>query len=155
VPCVHCALYTQQTTPTTVHSRSNPSDIVLTRLFSTVYVGLIISLQISAIFLLPKIASFYTFYAINYLFLMPLKRGLSLPDLKENSSDFFTQDLFSFQVCHTCFFFVFFSFVFFVLQRAFLYFLCTVSGCDGGNRTRNIVVYTWRLSPLSYDRHRH
>ncbi len=39
----------------------------------------------------------------------------------------------------------FFSFVFFVLQRAFLYFLCTVSGCDGGNRTRNIAVYTWRF----------
>ncbi len=38
-----------------------------------------------------------------------------------------------------------FSFVFFfVLQRAFFYFLCTVSGCDGGNRTRNIAVYTWR-----------
>ncbi len=45
----------------------------------------------------------------------------------------------------------FFSFVFIVLQRAFFYFLCTVSGCDGGNRTRNIAVYTWR--PLSYDRH--
>jgi hypothetical protein len=39
-----------------------------------------------------------------------------------------------------------------VLQRAFFYFLCTVIGCDGGNRTRNIAVYTWR-SPLSYDRH--
>ncbi len=47
----------------------------------------------------------------------------------------------------------FFFFFFLVLQRAFFYFLCTVSGCDGGNRTRNIVVYTWRLSPLSYDRH--
>jgi hypothetical protein len=40
-----------------------------------------------------------------------------------------------------------------VLHRAFFYFLCTVSGCDGGNRTRNIAVYTWRFSPLSYDRH--
>ncbi len=40
-----------------------------------------------------------------------------------------------------------------MLQRAFFYFLCTVSGCDGGNRTRNIAVYTWRFSPLSYDRH--
>ncbi len=43
--------------------------------------------------------------------------------------------------------------MFFVLHRAFFYFLCTVSGCDGGNRTRNIAVYTWRFSPLSYDRH--
>jgi hypothetical protein len=25
----------------------------------------------------------------------------------------------------------------------------TVSGCDGGNRTRNIAVYTWRFSTLS------
>jgi hypothetical protein len=32
----------------------------------------------------------------------------------------------------------------YVLQRAFFYFLCTVSGCDGGNQTRNIAVYTWR-----------
>jgi hypothetical protein len=45
------------------------------------------------------------------------------------------------------------SFVFFVLQRAFFYFLCTVSGCDGGNRIHNIAVYTWRFSLLSYDRH--
>ncbi len=50
-------------------------------------------------------------------------------------------------------FFFFFFFVIFVLQRAFFYFICTVSGCDGGNRTRNIAVYTWRFSPLSYDRH--
>jgi hypothetical protein len=48
--------------------------------------------------------------------------------------------------------YLFFSFVFFVLQRAFFYFLCTVSGCDGGNRTLNIAVYTWRFSPLSYGR---
>jgi hypothetical protein len=39
---------------------------------------------------------------------------------------------------------LFFPLFFFVLQRAFFYFLCTVSGCDGGNRTRNIAVYTWR-----------
>jgi hypothetical protein len=32
-------------------------------------------------------------------------------------------------------------------------FHCTVSGCDGGNRTRNIAVYTWRLSTLSYNCH--
>jgi hypothetical protein len=32
-------------------------------------------------------------------------------------------------------------------------FHCTVSGCDGGNRTRNIAVYTWCLSTLSYNRH--
>jgi hypothetical protein len=43
--------------------------------------------------------------------------------------------------------------LFFVLQRAFFYFPCTVSRCDGGNRTHNIVVYTWRFSPLSYDHH--
>ncbi len=48
---------------------------------------------------------------------------------------------------------LFFFLCFFVLQRAFLYFLCTVSGCDGGNRTHNIAVYAWRFSPLSYDRH--
>ncbi len=48
----------------------------------------------------------------------------------------------------------FFSFVFFVLQRAFFYILCTVSGCDGGNRTRNIAVNTWRFSPLNYGRMR-
>jgi hypothetical protein len=33
------------------------------------------------------------------------------------------------------------------------YFLSTVSGCDGGNQTCNIAVYTWRISLLSYDRH--
>ncbi len=37
-----------------------------------------------------------------------------------------------------------------MVQRAFFYFLCTVSGYDVGNRTRNIAVYTWRFSPLSY-----
>ncbi len=47
----------------------------------------------------------------------------------------------------------FFLCFFFMLQRAFFYFLCTVSGCDGGNRTRNIAVYTWRFSLLSYGRH--
>jgi hypothetical protein len=46
-----------------------------------------------------------------------------------------------------------FPLFFLVLQRAFFYFLCTVSGCDGGNRIRNIAMYTWRFSPLSYDRH--
>jgi hypothetical protein len=45
---------------------------------------------------------------------------------------------------------ILFFFFFFVLVRAFFYFLCTVSGCDGGNRTRNIAVYTWRFSLLSY-----
>ncbi len=39
------------------------------------------------------------------------------------------------------------------LQSIFLYFLCTVSGCDGGNRTRIIAVCIWRFSLLSYDRH--
>jgi hypothetical protein len=48
--------------------------------------------------------------------------------------------------------FLTFFFLFFVLQRAFFYFLCTVSGCDSGNWTHNIAVYTWRFSPLSYDR---
>ncbi len=41
--------------------------------------------------------------------------------------------------------------LFFVLQRAF--FFCTVSGCGGGNRNRNIAAYTWRFSLLSYGRH--
>jgi hypothetical protein len=49
--------------------------------------------------------------------------------------------------------FTFLFFFFFELQRAFFYFLSTVSGCDGGNRTRNIAVYTWRISLRSYDRH--
>ncbi len=48
---------------------------------------------------------------------------------------------------------VLYFFHFFVLQRAFFYFICTVSRCDGRNRTRNIAVYTWRFSPLSYDHH--
>jgi hypothetical protein len=34
---------------------------------------------------------------------------------------------------------------FFCSSKSILYFLCTVSGCDGGNRTRNIAVYTWRF----------
>jgi hypothetical protein len=28
-----------------------------------------------------------------------------------------------------------------------------VSGCDGGNRARNMAVYTWRFGTLSYKRH--
>ncbi len=47
----------------------------------------------------------------------------------------------------------FFSFVFLCSKSIFLVFLCTVSGRDGGNRTRNITAYTWRFSLLSYDRH--
>jgi hypothetical protein len=35
--------------------------------------------------------------------------------------------------------------------RSICYFICTLSGCGSGNRTRNIAVYTWRL--LSYGRH--
>jgi hypothetical protein len=34
--------------------------------------------------------------------------------------------------------------------RSIFYCICTLSGCDSGNRTRNIAVYTWRLSLLSY-----
>jgi hypothetical protein len=45
-------------------------------------------------------------------------------------------------------------FLFFVLRRAFLYFICTISGCDGGNQTCNIAVYTCCLSLLSHDRHK-
>ncbi len=33
-----------------------------------------------------------------------------------------------------------------------IYFIGTSSGSDGGNRTRYIAVYTWRLSLLSYGR---
>ncbi len=54
---------------------------------------------------------------------------------------------------HTACPFLFFFLCFFVLQRAFFYFLCTVSRCDGRNRTRNIAVDTWRFIPLSYARH--
>ncbi len=28
-----------------------------------------------------------------------------------------------------------------------------VSGCDSGNRTQNIAMYTWRFSALNYNRH--
>jgi hypothetical protein len=46
---------------------------------------------------------------------------------------------------------VFLFFPFFVLQRAFFYFPCTVSGCDDGNRTRNIAVYThWATAVLVF-----
>ncbi len=39
------------------------------------------------------------------------------------------------------------KFVFlFCAAKSIFCFLCTVSGCDGGNRTRNIAVYTWRFS---------
>jgi hypothetical protein len=50
----------------------------------------------------------------------------------------------------------FFFLCFFCAPKSiFLVFLCTVSGRDGGNRTRNIAVYTWRFSLLSYDHHPH
>jgi hypothetical protein len=45
------------------------------------------------------------------------------------------------------------SFCFLCSKEHFFYFPCTVTGCDGGNRIRNIVVYTWRFSPLSYGRY--
>jgi hypothetical protein len=38
-------------------------------------------------------------------------------------------------------------------EEHILYFFCAVSGCDGGNRTRNIAVDAWRFSLLSYGRH--
>jgi hypothetical protein len=47
---------------------------------------------------------------------------------------------------------VVYSCCFWLLGWAFYIFVCTVSDCDGGNRTRNIVVYTWRFSLLSYGR---
>ncbi len=39
---------------------------------------------------------------------------------------------------------------FFCAPKSILYFIYTLSGCDGGNRTRIIAVHTWRFSPLSY-----
>ncbi len=45
-----------------------------------------------------------------------------------------------------------FFFFFFGAPRSISYFIYTLSGCDGENRTRNIAVYTWRLSLLSYGR---
>ncbi len=42
---------------------------------------------------------------------------------------------------------------FFGALKSIFYFHWTVSWCDGRNRTRNIAVYTWRFSLLSYDRH--
>ncbi len=47
---------------------------------------------------------------------------------------------------------IFFSF-FWCSEEHFSIFFCTVSGCDGGNRTRNIAVHTWCFSLLSYGRH--
>jgi hypothetical protein len=49
--------------------------------------------------------------------------------------------------------YVFFVVVFFGAPKSISYFIATVSECDGGNRTRNIAVFTWRLKPLSYSRH--
>jgi hypothetical protein len=46
--------------------------------------------------------------------------------------------------------------IFFGAPKNIFYFNFTVSGCDGGHRTRNIhrsSKYIWRLSLLSYDRH--
>ncbi len=43
--------------------------------------------------------------------------------------------------------------VFLVLRRTLIVLIEQDLGGDGGNRTRNIAVYTWRLSPLSCDRH--
>ncbi len=45
------------------------------------------------------------------------------------------------------YFFVFFG----APKNLFYWFDSTISGCDGGYRTRNKAVYTWRLSPLSYN----
>ncbi len=47
----------------------------------------------------------------------------------------------------------FFFFFFVGAPKSIFYFIATVSGCDCGNRTRNIAVNTWRLKPLSYSRH--
>ncbi len=43
--------------------------------------------------------------------------------------------------------------LFFAVPKSIYCFYSTVSGCDGGKRTRNIAVYTWRFSPLSCNRH--
>ncbi len=59
--------------------------------------------------------------------------------------------IFSFSFYFKVFFFI--SLFFFSAPKGIFYALCTVSGCDGRNRTRNIAVITWRLSLLSYDRH--
>ncbi len=49
---------------------------------------------------------------------------------------------------------IYFIFYFFLCsEEHFLFLFCTVSGCDGGNRTRSIAMCTWRFSLLSYDRH--
>jgi hypothetical protein len=47
----------------------------------------------------------------------------------------------------------FFSSFFDVLKNVFFCFTSTVSGCDGRNRIRNLAVYIWCFSPLSYNRH--
>jgi hypothetical protein len=47
---------------------------------------------------------------------------------------------------------LFFFFNFYAPKNIFC-FNSTVSGCNGGNRIRYITLYTWRFSPLSYNRH--
>ncbi len=42
--------------------------------------------------------------------------------------------------------------LFFCAPKGIFYVLCTVSGCDRGNRTRNVAAYTWCLSLMSYGR---
>jgi hypothetical protein len=44
-------------------------------------------------------------------------------------------------------------FLFFGAPKSIYWCNSTASRRDGGNRTRNIAVYTWRLSTLSYNRH--
>jgi hypothetical protein len=46
-----------------------------------------------------------------------------------------------------------FLLLFFCAPKSIYCFNSTISGCDGGNRTRNVAVDTWCLSPLSYNRH--
>ncbi len=40
-------------------------------------------------------------------------------------------------------------------KNTWCFYNITLSGCDGGDRTRNIALFTWSFSPLSYNRHRH
>ncbi len=40
--------------------------------------------------------------------------------------------------------------IFFGTPKSISYFCSIVSECDGGNRTRNLGVNTWRLKPLTY-----
>ncbi len=70
----------------------------------------------------------------------------------------YSSSVFRVYVCYESAAYIYIYMYIFVLRRAFVfYFICTVSGCDGGNQTRIIAVHACRgaFSPLSYGRQLH